>query len=60
MTGLGFMVMALLGVVIGNTGDGGILDFVIFGLLQGNDTKWWWVLIIGACGSVFTILSSKQ
>ncbi|MCS5464436.1 PTS transporter subunit EIIC [Enterococcus lactis] len=28
MTGLGFMVMALLGVVIGNT-DGGILDFVI-------------------------------
>ena len=47
MTGLGFMVMALLGVVIGNT-DGGILDFVIFGLLQGNDTKWWWVLIIGA------------
>ena len=35
MTGLGFMVMALLGVVIGNT-DGGLLDFVIFGLLQRN------------------------
>ncbi|WP_430394708.1 maltose/glucose-specific PTS transporter subunit IIBC [Enterococcus faecalis] len=29
MTGLGFMVMALLGVVIGNT-DGGLLDFVIY------------------------------
>ena len=47
MTGLGFMVMALLGVVIGNT-DGGLLDFVIFGLLQGTYTKWWWVLIVGA------------
>ncbi len=48
MTGLGFMVMALLGVVIGNT-DGGLLDFVIFlacykELIQ----KWWWVLIVGA------------
>lgn len=31
MIGLGFMVMVLLGVVIGNI-DGGILDFVIFGL----------------------------
>ncbi|OJG82725.1 PTS system, maltose and glucose-specific IIBC component [Enterococcus ratti] len=46
MTGLGFMVMALFGVVIGNT-DGGILDLIIFGLLQGNTTKWWWVIIIG-------------
>lgn len=32
MIGLGFMVMVLLGVVIGNI-DGGLLDFVIFGLL---------------------------
>lgn len=46
MTGLGFMVMALFGVVIGNT-DGGILDFIIFGLFQGNVTKWWWVIIVG-------------
>ena len=46
MTGLGFMVMALLGVVIGNT-DGGLLDFVIFGLLQGTYTKWGGVLIVG-------------
>lgn len=47
MTGLGFLTMSLVGVVIGNT-DGGILDFVIFGLLQGSSTRWWWVLIIGA------------
>lgn len=47
MTGLGFMIMALLQVVIGNT-DGGILDFLIFGVLQGTYTKWYFVLIVGA------------
>ncbi|MEI5994250.1 maltose/glucose-specific PTS transporter subunit IIBC [Candidatus Enterococcus mansonii] len=46
MTGLGFMIMALLQVVIGNT-DGGILDFLIFGVLQGSYTKWPFVLIVG-------------
>ncbi|WP_124059201.1 maltose/glucose-specific PTS transporter subunit IIBC [Vaginisenegalia massiliensis] len=46
MTGLGFMVMSMLGVTIGNT-DGGILDFLIFGLLQGNGTKWYLVIIVG-------------
>lgn len=46
MTGLGFMVMNLLGVVIGNT-DGGVLDFIIFGVMQGSYTKWWMVLIVG-------------
>lgn len=47
MTGLGFMVMSLLGVTIGNT-DGGVLDFLIFGVMQGSYTKWWLVLIVGA------------
>lgn len=46
LTGLGFMVMALLGTKIGNT-DGGILDFLIFGVLQGTYTKWYLVLVIG-------------
>ncbi|MBP2098511.1 maltose/glucose-specific PTS transporter subunit IIBC [Enterococcus rivorum] len=46
MTGLGFMVMSLVGVVIGNT-DGGILDFLIFGVMQGSYTKWWLVPIVG-------------
>jgi len=48
MTGAGFMVMSLLGVTIGNT-DGGILDFIIFGVMQGTYTKWWLVLLVGAC-----------
>lgn len=46
MTGLGFMMMALLGVRIGNT-DGGILDFIIFGIMQGTETKWYLVVIVG-------------
>lgn len=46
MTGLGFMVMSLLGVVIGNT-DGGVLDFLIFGILQGTYTKWYLVIAVG-------------
>lgn len=46
MTGLGFLVMNLLGVTIGNT-DGGILDFMIFGVMQGTQTRWWLVPIVG-------------
>lgn len=47
MTGLGFMLMGLLGVRIGNT-DGGVLDFLIFGIMQGTETKWYLVLLVGA------------
>ncbi|MFC6465035.1 maltose/glucose-specific PTS transporter subunit IIBC [Marinilactibacillus sp. GCM10026970] len=47
MTGLGFMVMPLVGVVIGNT-DGGLLDFLIFGIMQGSYTRWWMVIVVGA------------
>lgn len=47
LTGLGFMVMAILGVTIGNT-DGGVLDFLIFGIMQGFKTKWYLVLVVGA------------
>ncbi|MGM9903338.1 PTS maltose transporter subunit IICB [Enterococcus hirae] len=46
MTGAGFMLMSLLGVTIGNT-DGGVLDFIIFGVMQGTYTKWWLVLLVG-------------
>nr|WP_263313483.1 maltose/glucose-specific PTS transporter subunit IIBC [Mammaliicoccus sp. Marseille-Q6498] len=46
MTGLGFMTMNILGVTIGNT-DGGFLDFIIFGVMQGSYTKWWLVIIVG-------------
>lgn len=46
MTGLGAMVMALMGVTIGNT-DGNLLDLLIFGILPGLKTKWYMLFIIG-------------
>lgn len=46
MTGLGFMVMSLAHTVIGYT-DGGVIDLVIFGILQGAATRWYLVLPIG-------------
>lgn len=47
MTGFGAMVVSLLGVKIGNT-DGGILDFLIFGVMQGSYTRWFLIPIVGA------------
>ena len=46
MSGLALMVMAILGVTIGNT-DGGILDLLIFGVMQGISTKWYLLLPVG-------------
>ncbi|MBS0971358.1 maltose/glucose-specific PTS transporter subunit IIBC [Chimaeribacter arupi] len=47
LTGLGFTMMALLGVTIGNT-DGNLIDFVVFGILHGTATKWYWVPVVAA------------
>ncbi|QCR36142.1 maltose/glucose-specific PTS transporter subunit IIBC [Nissabacter sp. SGAir0207] len=47
LTGLGFTLMALLGVTIGNT-DGNIIDFVVFGILHGTATRWYWVPVAAA------------
>ncbi|MCC3731555.1 maltose/glucose-specific PTS transporter subunit IIBC [Rouxiella badensis] len=47
LTGLGFTVMSLLGVTIGNT-DGNIIDFVVFGILHGTATKWYLVPVVAA------------
>ncbi len=46
LTGLGFVVMNLLHVVIGNT-DGGVIDWLVFGVLQGSATRWYLVPIVG-------------
>lgn len=47
LTGLGFMVVALLGVTIGNT-DGNLIDFFVFGVLHGTATKWYWIPVVAA------------
>lgn len=46
MAGLSFFINDLLGVSIGNAG-GGLIDFTIFGVLRGFETKWYINLIIG-------------
>jgi len=47
LTGLGFTIMAVLGVTIGNT-DGNVIDFVVFGMLHGLATKWYLVPVVAA------------
>lgn len=46
--GLSFLVADLLSVRIGNTFSGGLIDFTLFGILQGNDaTNWVRVIPVG-------------
>lgn len=47
LTGFGFMIMGMLDVTIGNT-DGNIIDFFVFGILQGTATKWYLVPLVAA------------
>ncbi|WP_379966712.1 glucose-specific PTS transporter subunit IIBC [Ectobacillus sp. sgz5001026] len=44
--GLSFMTMHILGVKIGMTFSGGLIDFLLFGVLPGR-TAWWWVIVVG-------------
>ncbi|GEK90244.1 PTS system, maltose and glucose-specific IIC component [Alkalibacterium putridalgicola] len=44
--GLAFLVPALLDVAIGNI-QGGIIDWIVFGMLQGMETKWYIYLVAG-------------
>lgn len=46
--GFSFLIADLLQIRIGNTFSGGVIDFTLFGILQGNDrTNWLWVLPVG-------------
>lgn len=46
--GLSFFIADILNISIGNTFSGGLIDFTLFGVLQGNDkTNWIYVLLIG-------------
>ncbi|PEI02454.1 PTS maltose transporter subunit IICB [Pantoea agglomerans] len=46
LTGLSFMLMSMLHLMIGNV-QGGIIDLVVFGMLGGAKTHWWWTLALG-------------
>lgn len=49
--GLSFMAMQLLNVKIGMTFSGGLIDYLLFGVLPGK-TEWWLVIPVGLCFSV--------
>ncbi|HJV45648.1 MAG TPA: glucose-specific PTS transporter subunit IIBC, partial [Bacillota bacterium] len=49
--GLSFMTMQLLNVKIGMTFSGGLIDYLLFGVLPGK-TAWWLVIPVGLCFSV--------
>ncbi|SFD40488.1 PTS transporter subunit EIIC [Clostridium uliginosum] len=46
--GLSFFLADILNISIGNTFSGGLIDFSLFGILQGNEkTNWIYVIVIG-------------
>lgn len=47
LSGLSFMLMSMLHLMIGNI-QGGAIDLVVFGILGGSKTQWWWTLVLGA------------
>ncbi|WP_226683260.1 glucose-specific PTS transporter subunit IIBC [Sutcliffiella horikoshii] len=49
--GLSFMVMHILDVKIGMTFSGGVIDYILFGILP-NATAWWLVIPVGLVFSV--------
>ena len=58
--GLSFMLMHLLNVAVGMTFSGGIIDLILFGVIQGNSkTNWLMVLPVGLCYFVVYYLLFK-
>ena len=49
LAGLSFMLMHILNVGVGMTFSGGLIDLVLFGVMQSNaKTHWVWVVVVGA------------
>ncbi|MFG0214473.1 PTS transporter subunit EIIC [Brevibacillus porteri] len=65
LDGLSFFVADILAIRIGNTFSGGAIDYLLFGILQGNDkTNWVYVLMVGPIWAalyyvVFRVLITK-
>ncbi len=47
LAGLSFMLMHLFNVAVGMTFSGGIIDLTLFGVLQGFQTNWYMVIVVG-------------
>ncbi|MCU5775666.1 PTS transporter subunit EIIC [Erwiniaceae bacterium BAC15a-03b] len=46
LSGLSFMLMSVMHLMIGNV-QGGAIDLVVFGILGGSKTQWWWSILLG-------------
>lgn len=48
LAGVSYMLMHIFGVGVGMTFSGGLIDLILFGILQGNaKTNWIWIIIVG-------------
>lgn len=48
LAGLSYMLMHMLNVTIGMTFSGGLIDFTLFGIMQGNEkTRWIYAVLVG-------------
>ena len=48
LAGISFMFMHILNVTVGMTFSGGLIDLILFGVIQGNDkTNWVYIIIVG-------------
>ena len=48
LAGISFMLMHILNVTVGMTFSGGLIDLILFGVIQGNDkTNWVYIIIVG-------------
>ncbi len=57
LAGLSYMLMHILGVGVGMTFSGGLIDLTLFGILQGNEkTNWIWIVIVGLVYAVIYYL----
>lgn len=53
LAGLSYMLMHIFNVGVGMTFSGGLIDMLLFGILQGNaKTHWIWIVIVGAVYAV--------
>lgn len=60
LDGVSFFIADILNISIGNTFSGGVIDFTLFGILQGNaKTNWLLVLPVGAIWAALYYFSFK-
>ncbi len=60
LDGVSFLVADILNISIGNTFSGGVIDFTLFGILQGNaKTNWLLVLPVGAAWAALYYFSFR-